>query len=231
MSKGLAKESVMGQYMDKSLASEMTSGVSSVAEGFVPRDLGTDDFGGPLGTMDELDWLLSLALDDQLDEQEAARLETLLAQEPSAMERQSAWHAVDSYFQQVPAVLPPVDFAAKFDERLAIWERRRRLRTGIVFGLVAVALWGSALGGTVLLGALLWTNQSVWLGGLIHNVAYWWSALVQFGRAFGNAGEALWAAPQMRAVVLCYFLIAMGILATWFTFLRNSLQENPVTEA
>ena len=220
----------MGHYMDKPLASGMTSGTSSIGEDFVLRDFGADDFGGPVATRDELDWLLSLALDDQLDEQEAARLETLLAQEPNCMERWNAWQAVDSYFQQVPAVLPPVDFAAKFDERLAIRERRHRLRTGVIFGLVAVALWGSAIGGTVLLGALLWTNQSVWLGGLIHNIAYWWSALVQFGRAFGNAGEALWAAPQTRAVVLCYFLVAMGILATWFTFLRSSLHENPVTE-
>jgi hypothetical protein len=227
MNKGLAKEPVMGQYTDKPLA----SGIASGAEGFVLKDFDTDDFGGPLGAMDELDWLLSLALDDQLDEQESARLEFLLAQEPSHLERWNAWQAVDSHFHQVPSVLPPVDFAAKFDERLAIWERRRRLRTGILFGLVAVALWGSAIGGSVLLGAMIWTNQSVWLGGLIHNMAYWWSALVQFGRAFGNAGEALWAAPQMRAVVLCYFLVAMGILATWFTFLRHSLQELPVTEA
>jgi hypothetical protein len=127
--------------------------------------------------------------------------------------------------------MPPVDFSANFAQRLAISERRRRLRTGIIFGLAAIILWGSALGGVGVLGALLWTNQSMWLGGLVHNIAYWWAAMGQFGQAFVNSGEALWAAPQTRAVFVCYLAMAVGILVSWFVYLRRSLRVVPLIEA
>ncbi|MCC6453787.1 MAG: hypothetical protein IT328_02470 [Caldilineaceae bacterium] len=180
---------------------------------------------------DELEWLMSLALDDALDAREAARLDLLLEQEPEHVERWAAWQALDSKFQQMPAVLPPVDFGAKFEQRLAIWERRRRLRTGIIFGLAAVILWGGALGGTIMLGALMWTNQGAWFGGLVHNFAYWWSALAQFGQALVNTGESLWATPQARAIFICYVMAAMGILTAWFVFLRRSMRTPPFVEA
>lgn len=218
MNENLARGLVMDQTVETPLA-------------FDPEDFGTSNFiesGESLGTLDgvdRLDWLMSLALDEELGAREASHLELMLAQEPRYLERWDAWQTVDGTLHQLPYVLPPMDFAAKFEARLAIRERRQRLRTGAVFALVAIALWGSALGGTILLGALVWTNQSLWLSGLVHNMAYWWSALGQFAQAFGNAALALWSVPQTRTILLCYFVAAAGILATWFVFLRQSVRQ------
>ncbi len=224
MRENLAREVVM----DQTAETPMT---------FDPEDFDTDKFveaGESLGSLDgvdRLDWLMSLALDDELDAHEASQLDLMLAQEPRYLERWDAWQAVDGTLHQLPCVLPPMDFAAKFEARLAIRERQRRLRTGVMFALVAIALWGSALGGTIMLGALVWTNQGVWLSGFVHNMAYWWSALGQFAQAFGSAALALWSAPQTRTVLLCYIVAAVGILATWFVFLRQSVRMSPAVEA
>lgn len=185
----------------------------------------------PMDSVEELEWLMSLALDDALDEGEAARLDLLLAQEPAHAERWVAWQAVDADFHQVPFVLPPVDFGAKFEQRLALVERQRRLRTGMIFGLAAVVLWVSALGGTLAIGALMWSNQNLWVGGLIHNFAYWWAALGQFVQVLVDTGVALWSAPQTRALLLCYLAGAAGILVGWVFFLRRSLRVIPLVEA
>jgi hypothetical protein len=53
----------------------------------------------------------------------------------------------------------------------------------------------------------------------------------QFGQALVNSGEALWAAPQTRAVLVCYLVMALGILVSWFVFLRRSLRVMPLIEA
>jgi anti-sigma factor RsiW len=220
MRSDLAKELVMNQHAE-----------TPMTFGDFEGDFEQDQTLPPQDAAEELEWLMSLALDNALDKSEAARLDLLLAQEPEHVERWAAWQALDSKFEQMPAVLPPVDFGAKFEQRLAIWERRRRLRTGILFGLAAVALWGSALGGTVILGALMWTNQGAWSGTLVHNFAYWWSAMGQFGQALVDTGEALWAAPQARAIFVCYVMAAMGILTAWFVFLRRSMRTMPFVEA
>jgi hypothetical protein len=179
---------------------------------------------------DELDWLMSLALDDALDAEEAARLDVLLAQAPENMERWASWQAMDNSFHQVPSVLPPVDFGDKFARRLQIQERQRRLRTGIIFGVAAAALWGSALVGIVMLGAMLWSNQGVLLADIVHNIAYLWTAAGQYWELFLDTLEALWAVPQTRALFACYVVAAIAILAGWFVLLRRSTQEVPLAE-
>jgi anti-sigma factor RsiW len=212
----ISKEVAKGLVMDQSKGTPMAFG-----------DFGREHGMPPLDAAEELDWLMSLALDEALDEGEAERLEMLLRQEPAHFERWAAWQALDSDFHQMPSVLPAADFGAKFELRLELMERRRRLRTGIIFGLAAIALWGSALTGTVMLGALVWSNQGAWFTGMIHNFAYWWAALGQFGQVFVNTGESLWAAPQTRIVLLCYIAASVAILAGWTIFLRRSLQELP----
>lgn len=174
---------------------------------------------------EELEWLMSLALDGALDEAEAARLEELLQETPQNMDRWEAWQALDNHFHQIPCALPPADFAEKCMQRLEIRERQRRLRTGIIFGIAAVALWGSALAGMAMLGVLAWSNQGTWLSGLVYNMAYWWTALRHFGEALWNAAAVLWSAPQARAMLAVYLVAAVAILGGWFVFLRRSTRE------
>jgi hypothetical protein len=174
---------------------------------------------------------MSLALDEALEPSEAERFDTLLREEPGNLDRWAAWQAVDNEFQLMPCVLPSLDFGEKFAQRLEIRERQRRLRTGFIFGMAALALWGSALVGTVMLVALVWSNQSDWLGALSYNLTYWWAALGHFGQALLNTGEALWAAPQTRAAAACYLVGVVSILAGWLMFLRRSLREEPMPDA
>jgi hypothetical protein len=195
------------------------------------EEYGNDEWKPRLGSSEEFEWLMSLALDEALEPSEAERFEVLLREEPGNLDRWAAWQAVDNEFHLMPCVLPSLNFGEKFAQRLEIRERQRRLRTGFIFGVAAIALWGSALVGTVMLGALLWSNQSDWLGGLIYNVTYWWAALGHWGQALLNTGEALWAAPQTRAIVVCYIVAAIAILGGWLIFLRRSLRELPMAEA
>jgi len=184
----------------------------------------------PHNASEELDWLMSLALDDALEGADTERMELLLRQEPQNLERWAAWQAVDSAFHDAPMATPAPDFSQKFARKLEFHERQRRLRTGFIFGTVAVALWVSALTGFVVLGALVWSNQEALSLGLIQDMAYWWSAIGQLGRALLSTGEALWSAPQTRAF-FCYIAIVMAILAAWFMFLRHSTREFPLAEA
>lgn len=184
----------------------------------------------PLEATEEVEWLMSLALDDALDEQGSSRLEWLLRQEPANMDRWVAWQTVDNAFQQAPRAVPPADFGESFAVKLVIRERQRRLRTGVFFGLIAVALWLSALIGILTLGALVMTNQGNWVGAVLQDVIYWWSAVGQLGRALVNTGEALWSAPQTRVLVVCYVAVVIAILYGWFMFLRHSTHELPLAE-
>ncbi len=220
----------MARYNEKPLTSKPSISTSASF-----KEYDANDFMPPVDSSpdssEELDWLMSLALDEALDEREAERLEFLLRQTPEHQARWVAWQAVDSDFHQLPAVLPSPDFGAKFAQRLLIHERQQRLRTGFIFGLAAVALWGSALTGVVMLGALMWGNQGSWFSGLIHNMAYWWAAMSQFSQVLLDTGEALWAMPQTRVVLLCYVVTSLVILVGWFVFLRRSLREMPMVEA
>jgi hypothetical protein len=174
---------------------------------------------------EEMEWLMSLALDSALDTDEAARLDALLVESPENEQRWTAWQTLDKDFRQMPCVLPPLDFGEKFALRLELQERQRRLRMGVIFGLAAVALWGSALVGVASLGALAWSNQSLWLGDLIYNWAAWWAAFGKFGETLVNTAQALLSAPQTRMLIVCYVVTSMAILASWFLFLRRSTHE------
>lgn len=130
-----------------------------------------------------------------------------------------------------PAVLPPTDFCEKFALRLEIAERQRRLRTGVIFGVAAVALWGSVLLGLIGLGALIWADQGAIFSGIVANVAYWWTGIQQLGRALTNTLQLLWSAPQTRMLFGVYIFTGVAILSGWFVFLRRSTRELPLSGA
>jgi hypothetical protein len=185
----------------------------------------------PVDKADELDWLMSLALDGELDAADAARLDALLEAEATGEARWQAWQALDADLARVPAALPSAEFAPAVARRVAVYERQRRLRAGVLFGLVAVTLWTSALVVVVLLGAFFWANQGALLGGFVHNFAAWWTAVRQVGLGFLQAGESLLATEQTRMAVTLYLGCTALILAGWFVFLRRTLQIVPEYDA
>lgn len=199
-------------------------------QGKVDGTMGTvtqnvDQHGGMMmNQADEQAWLMSLALDGQLDEADAARLEALLEADADLAADWHVWQKLDEEFRSVPAYAPPVDFAARFDTRLAQWERRRKLRVGVIFGLAALALWISAFAGVFALGAFFWANQVLWLGNVIHYVAFWWASVRQVMTSLFSGVDVLLDAPQTWVAFLCYLGLSVGILAGWFVWLQRSLQ-------
>lgn len=173
---------------------------------------------------DEVLWLMSLALDGELDEAAAARLDALLREDVTLADDWQRWQQIDAELAQARSLEPPRDFAEKLDMRLLQWERRRKLRMGIVFGVAAVALWVSALAGVIGLGAFFWSNQMAWMGGILHEVALWWVALRQVGVSLMGSIDVLLNAPQTWAILACYATLAVGVLTSWFSWLRRSAQ-------
>lgn len=226
----MSEEWTKGLVMKQNIEASMTT-MPMTKMPMTFEDYGNNNAMPSLDASEELDWLMSLALDDALDAREAERFELLLREQPANLDRWVAWQTIDTDFQQMPCVMPSLDFCDKFAQRLEFRERQRRLRTGVIFGLAAVMLWGSALVGAVMLGALMWSNEGAWLGGVIANLSYWRAAVGQFGQALLNTGEALLSAPEARLVVACYIALAVAILAGWFIFLRRSLREMPLTES
>ena len=182
------------------------------------------------GAGDELAWLMSLALDDEIGAADEARLNALLIAEPGCDEQWQVWQAVDAELHAVPVVLPPVDFVAKFEQRLAIQERRRQLRTGAMFGVLAVFLWSSVLLSVVAVGVSVWANQGIWMGGAIGTVTDWGAALGQLWVGLATAATALLTAPETRILAGGYVALAFAILTGWFLALRRSLQLQPLTQ-
>jgi anti-sigma factor RsiW len=189
----------------------------------VPPNLATSE--------EEAAFLFSLALDEQLDEAEAAKLEELLAGEPFWGAEWQTWQAMDATLRSAPILAPPAGFLAGVEQRLVQTERRRKLWAGATFAVIALLLWGSALTGVVSLGALVMARQDIWLNESIHNVTYWWVSTTARLNLLWTTALALVATPQAQAVVVCYAVMAVAILGGWIMFLRRSVRVSSTLAA
>lgn len=175
---------------------------------------------------DDNRWLLSLALDGQLDEAEAAELERLLASDPALQAEWQTWQTLDEAFRHAPFVAPPVDFVANFETRLVQMERRKRLWAGTIIGLAALMLWGSGIAGLVALSALMVNRQGAWLNDVLHGLALWWLNLTTTIGVLWTTVLAVLATPQAQAAVVSYGLAVALVLALWLGFLRRSIRSS-----
>jgi hypothetical protein len=180
---------------------------------------------------EELEWLMSLALDGCLDDHESQRLDMLLGDENDHAIRWSSWQALDQNLHNIPYAIPNPDFVDRFAMRLEIRERQRRLRTGFIFGFIAVALWLSAMVGLVTVGAFVWTNPGGLFNTMVDSTLYWWSAAGQLIGALANTFAALLSTPETLFAMVCYLVAVVAILSGWFVFLRRSTQMEPLTDA
>ena len=169
--------------------------------------------------------LMSLSLDNLLDEEEAVRFETYLMAYPTLASHWQSWQRLHQGFVAMPPVEPPVGFVDRFETRLLQQERRRRLWFGIVIGGVTLLLWTGVIVGLFSMGAYLFVNQGSWLGALIHNLTYAWVTLGQWLKTGWETVGIFAATPQAKAVGAGYLLMATALLGGWLTFLRRSLQQ------
>ncbi len=175
---------------------------------------------------DELEALMSLALDDRLEAVDAARMEWMLASDADWSERWQTWQAMDSALRCAPALDPPVDFLAGVEQKILQMERRRRLQSGVIIGLIAILLWGSALVGLFSLGAFVLANQATWLNGLIRGIAFYWVRFVSMVQPVWSAVAGLASTPEALALGVCYALLAAVLLGLWIRLLSRTTQAN-----
>lgn len=173
--------------------------------------------------------LMSLSLDNLLDEEEAARFETYVTAYPTLAIRWQSWQRLHQGFVAMPPVEPPAGFVERFETRLLQQERRRRLWFGIVIGGVTLLLWTGVIVGLFSMGAYLFVNQGSWLGALIQNLTYAWVALGQWLKTGWETVGIFAATPQAKAVGVGYLFMAAALLGGWLTFLRRSLQQQELS--
>lgn len=175
---------------------------------------------------DELEALMSLALDNRLEAGGAAHMERMLARDAKWLERWQTWQAMDAALRSAPALDPPADFLAGVEQRVLQMERRRRLQSGMLIGLVALLMWGSALVGLFSLGAFVLANQATWLNGLIRGIAFYWVRFVSMVQPVWSAAAGLASTPEALAVGVCYALLAAVLLGLWIQLLRRTTQAD-----
>ena len=174
---------------------------------------------------EQFDALMSLALDDMLNPEQAEQFDRALGENPGFVDAWEQWQTLDRTLHSAPRAEPPADFVVAFEGRMRKRERRRRLWLGVAIGLVAVALWGSLVVGLGGASAYVMFNQSGWLVGAVRFLVYC-SAFVQgqiagILSAFGTAV----ATPQMQGMALAYTVFALFTLWFWAKFLRRSVEH------
>lgn len=186
---------------------------------------------------DEFEQLMSLALDNRLGPEEAARFEAMLAEaaeieapvESHPQRSWAVWQEMDAALTAAPHLTPRPDFTAGVMRQLALQERRKRLWLGSAIGIAAILLWGTALLSMVGLYWLFVGTQPMLLGGVGENVVYWWTVFAGFVESALRSIGALLATAQARAMILVYCTIASGMLGLWWVWLRRTthLEEDP----
>lgn len=171
---------------------------------------------------EEFSLLMSLALDDLLDEEESQRFDELLAKYSAFAEEWQSWQELDRSFKLTPSVAPPASFVHDVEMRLLQQERRRRLFWGIGLGTLVVLLCVGLIGGAVALSAYLLFNQAGLLTEVVRTLAYVSVSIQNWFDTVLAAASTLVGTPQARTFAVLYLVVAGMLLAGWLRLLRRS---------
>lgn len=170
----------------------------------------------------EFDWLMSLALDDQLDDDERIHLEALTAEHEELAVAWRAWQWIDSEFNATPSVTPPSGFVQRFEARLAAQEQQRRQRVLLLSATLAVMALFIVFFSTAGVGAFVLLTQGHWIGEQIRmlTLAYtsanlWLTSSIEAAAAFAQT-------PQAQVVGALYAVVVALMVAAWVQLLRRS---------
>lgn len=173
--------------------------------------------------------LMSLALDHLADAGETAKFEEYLALYPTLALQWRSWQRLHNHFVALPSVAPAAGFVDRFEGRLVLQERRRRLWFGMAVGAITLILWIGVLVGLASMGAYLVVNQGSWVSAFVQNLTYGWITAVQWVESGWLAFAAFAATPQAKAVGVGYLLMAAALLGGWVSLLRRSVQEQELS--
>lgn len=172
---------------------------------------------------DKFEYLMSLALDNMLEADEAALFDEMLAELPQRDEIWNDWQLFDSEFRRVPAVEPPVNFVASFEQRLSTQQRRKRLWLGIAFGAAAIFLWIGLVMGLLGAGAYVMLNQSDWLTAGVRFAVYGSATVQSYITMVMDAANAALGSTELQIVAVVYLLVGTLAIWAWSRFLRRSI--------
>lgn len=170
-------------------------------------------------------WLMSLALDQRLEPDEAELFDALVAQDAALRTEWALWQSLDAKLLSAPQMMPAAGFVGEFERRRDQSERRRRLWLGVGVAVVAAALWCTLLLGLLGASAYVVFRGSDLLVALVHGVAYWYAVIYTQVSALLLTATTLLSAPRFQAMLLVYTAVAGLALCAWVRFLRWSLHD------
>ena len=180
----------------------------------------------PAAAAAEFDWLMSLALDDQLDAEDRVRFDTLLVDYPQLAESWGEWCTLDRRLEVAPHVAPAPGFVARFEARLAVDELRQQQRVWVLMaGAVMLALAAGALV-TIGLGNYVLTSYGAWFGAQLHNLTFAAATLSQWAQSLRATLDAMVNTPQAQALGFIYAGLACVMALIGIQLMRRTAHLN-----
>lgn len=173
--------------------------------------------------------LMSLALDGLLNEEEEARLFSLIADDEALDTSWKQLQKVDALLTQTPRAIPAADFTARFDSRLDKKMGRARVRKRIALAMLAIIGWLSVVTVVAAAGWYLWANQTQWMSDFVRELVYYPSAVSIWTRAVQSTLSATLSEPQSIAFVFSYAAAGALLLTGWMWFLKRTTREEVVS--
>lgn len=170
----------------------------------------------------EFDWLMSLALDDQLDAGEQARFDDLLGDRPELAGAWQAWQWIDHEFAATPALTPPSGFVTRFELRLAEQEQQRQQRLILLSATLALLATALVFASTAGVGAFVFLTQGQWVGEQVRGLALAYTSANLWFTSTLDALLALVSTPQAQIIGGVYTLLLVTMVAAWVQLLRRS---------
>lgn len=168
--------------------------------------------------------LMSLALDDLLDEEEAAQFTRYQQQDPALALQWQDWQQMHQQMCAMPHALPTPNFVDRFELRLVQQERRRRLWQGVWIGIVSLVLWATATAGVLSVGTYLFVNQTAVMRDIVQNVIFFFASLATWGNSLLITANSFVSTPQAMGLGIGYLVLTMAMLVGWVFYLRRSTQ-------
>lgn len=172
----------------------------------------------------EFDWLMSLALDGLLDEEEYTRFHVLLQHYPPLATAWAAWQFIDTELASTPAVVPASNFVGRFETHLAHYEQRRQRRVVLLTASLALVAGASVFAGMAGLGMFVFLTQGHWIGEQMRMLALAYTSMNRWLDSTVATAAAMASSPQAQAVGFAYATAMVTMLAGCIYLLRRSVR-------
>lgn len=174
----------------------------------------------------EFDWLMSLALDEQLGAGEQTRFDALRADYAALEQAWQAWQWIDSEFEATPALTPNSGFVQRFELRLAQQEQQSQQRVLLLSAALALAAMGMVALATTGLGAFVFLTQGQWVGEQVRALALAYTSANLWAGSSVEALVAVVNTPQAQIVGGVYALMLVILVTAWVQLLRRNARMN-----